>query len=297
MGFGLGTLIGGVVGGIPGAIIGSSDKAKEYLFGGSATKGIDAKPANYDRATAQLGQIADAAGSRAAPTIGGAQLAMGPQGEARGGLMGVANRLGSVATGETSGAGEMAVNRQVGQATAAQQALARTARGPAAALAMRNAARNTMDIGFAGAGQAAEAQRADQAAANAQLGQVYGAMRSGDIDVASQNAQLGQQAQIENMRAQLAQTGMNDAQQMQAIGQMLGWDQATINAQLQRAAIDAGDKGMLPGLLQVGGQIGAAYATGGLSSAAPKAMTSSAPMARPRGYLSGSSDLMDPRYA
>lgn len=251
----------------------------------NAADTIDPKPQNYDRATTQLGQIAQGAGSRAAPQaqatqLGSAwQLAGGPQDQARAGMMGVANRLGAVASGAAPGAGELAVNRQVSEATAAQQALGRTARGAGAALALRNAARNTADIGLAGAGQAAQAQMQDQAAANQQLGALYGGMRGQDIDLASQNAQLGQQAMIEqarlghgtalaNLQAQLAQTGMNDAQQIAALGQMLGWDQATINAQIQRAAIDVGDKGILPGLLQTGGQIGAAYATGGLSAGA-----------------------------
>lgn len=282
-----GTLGGFALGGIPGAVIGGSKKAQDYLFGGQATKGIDAKPANYNAATTQLGQIAQGAGGRAAPTLGGTQLAGGPQDQARAGMLDVANRLGGVAAGTAPGAGEIAVNRQVSDATAAQTALGRTARGAGSALAMRNAARNTADIGLAGAGQAAQAQMQDQSAANQQLGALYGGMRGQDIDFASQNAQLGQQAQVENMRAQLAQTGMNDAQQIAAIGQMLGWDQATINAQLQRAAISAGDKGMLPGLLQAGGQIGAAYATGGLSAAAGAGGAPQMASAAPRPFSYG----------
>lgn len=264
---------------------GGSGYAKDLLFGGKATQGINTQPGHYDQATNQLGQIATAAGQRSAPTaattqLGPAfQLAGGPQDQARAGLMGVTNRLGAIAGGQAPGAGELAVNRQVSSATAAQNSAARAARGANAALAFRNAARNTADIGLAGAGQAAQAQMADQQAANAQLGQMFGTMRGQDIDYASQNAQLGQQAMIEqarmgqstalaNLQAQLAQTGMNDQQQMQALGQMLGWDQAQIAAQIQKAQIAAGDKGILPGLLQAGGQIGAAYATGGLSAAA-----------------------------
>lgn len=252
---------------------------RNFLVGGNATKGIDTKPGHYDQATNQLGQIANTAGNRQAPQaqtgwIGNPyQLAPGQIDQSRQGMTDVANRLGSVAMGQTAGAGELAVNRQVGQATAAQTAAARMARGANAALAYRNAARNTADIGLAGAGQAAQAQMGDQAAANAQLGSIYGQMRGQDIDVASQNAQLGQQVLIQqaqmghqtalaNLQAQLAQTGMNDAQQIAALGQMLGWDQAKINAELARASIAAGDKGILPGLLQAGGTVAAHGAVG-----------------------------------
>jgi hypothetical protein len=236
------------------------NSTKNFLFGGDAAKGIDAKPQHYDAATAQLGQAAAAAANRAAPRIGGAQLAGGPQDQARAGMLGVANRLGAIASGQQAGAGELAVNRQVDAANAAQISAARMARGGNAALAARGAARNQADLALSGAAQASQAQMADQQQANALLGQTYGQLRSGDIDFASQNAQLGQQAQIENMRAQLAQTGMNDQQQIAALGQQLGWDQAKIQAELQRAGIRAGDKGVLPGLLQAGGQAAAMHA-------------------------------------
>ena len=275
-----------------------SDYTKDLLFGGKATAGIDARLPQYDAATTQLGQIATNASNRVAPTaqtvqagrtmLGGpAQLATGQIDQARGGMLGAANRLGGIASGAQLGAGELGVNRQIGAATAAQQSAARMARGANAALAYRNAARNTADIGLAGAGMASQAAAQDQANANAQLGQIYGNLYGQDANVAAQNAQLAQQTALQqgafdqqtalanaqagnatalaNLQAQLAQTGMNDQQQLAALGQMLGWDQATLQAQLAKAQIAAGDKGILPGLLQVGGQLGAAYATGGAS--------------------------------
>lgn len=249
-----------------------------FIFGGDATKGIDTKPQNYDKVTSQLGQIAASAQGRAAPQaqayqMGPAvQLAGGPQDQARQGQMGVANRLGAIASGQQAGAGELAVNRQVGQAAAQQVAAARMARGANAALAARGAARNMADIGLGGAGAAAQAQMQDQQNANAQLGSVYDSMRGQDIGFAGQNAQLGQQALLQqaamgqqtalaNLQAQLAQRGMNDQQQIAAMGQMLGWDQAKINAELAKAGIAATDKGILPGLLSAGGAIGAAAAS------------------------------------
>jgi hypothetical protein len=240
---------------------------KDFLVGGNATNGIDTKPAQYDAATNQLGQMAAGAQGRAGPQIGGTQLATGQMDQSRAGVMGVAGRLGAIASGQTAGAGEIAVNRQVGQATAAQTAAARMARGANSALAYRNAARNTADVGLAGAGQAAQAQMADQQAANAQLGSLYGGLYGQDAQVAAQNAGLGQAAQIANQGATLSQRQMNDARQIQALGQQLGWDQARIQAEIQKAQIAAQDKGILPGLIQGAGQAAAAYATGGLSMA------------------------------
>lgn len=276
---------------------------RNYLVGGDAAKGIDTKLGNYDQATSQLGQIAQNAQGRAAPVASAvqagrvqlgapAQLATGQIDQSRGGMLGVANNLGAIASGQQMGAGELAVNRQLGAATAAQQSAARMARGATAALAYRNAARNTADIGLQGAGLAAQSRMQDQQAAQAQLGQLYGNMYGQDANVAAQNAQLGQQAMLQqgamdqqttlanaqagntvalaNLQAQLAQTGMNDQQQLAALGQMLGWDQATLQAQIAKAQVSAGDKGILPGLLQAGGQIGAAAATGGMSAAVPR---------------------------
>lgn len=303
--------------------VAGSDYTKNLLFGGKATAGVDAKLGHYDQATNQLGQIAQNAQGRAAPQAGvvqagrtqlgaPAQLATGQIDQSRGGLMGVANNLGAIASGQQMGAGEIALNRQLGSGQAALQSAARSAHGANAALAYRNAARASADMSLAGAGQAAQARMADQQGANAQLGQVYGGMYGQDANVAAQNAQLGQQAMLQqgamdqqtmlanaqagntvalaNLQAQLAQSGMNDQQQLAALGQMLGWDQATIQAQLAKAQIAANDKGILPGLLQVGGQIGAAYATGGASlgatgvGARPAAAPAPAQVTNPYGW-------------
>lgn len=257
--------------------------------GGQAGNAINAKPQQYDFATGQLNQLAQTAGNRAAPQITGAQLDPTQMGQSRAGLFGVANRLGAIAGGQALGAGEMAVNRQIGQATAAQMAGARSAHGANAALAYRNAMRNTADIGLAGAGQAAQAQLADQAAANQQLGSIYGSAYGQDASVAAQNAQLGQGAQIANQGATLQQRQMNDALQIQALGQMLGWDQATINAQIAKANANAQDKGILGGALQTAGQIGAAYFTGGASLAAPGGMPGAQAAPAPSGPVTSPS--------
>jgi hypothetical protein len=243
----------------------------------NAAAKIDAQPVNYDAVTNRLGQMADGAQGRAAPTAQAAQLgaahqlATGQMDQSRAGMLGVTNRLGAVAGGAQMGAGEMAVNNQIGRAQAAQMAAARGARGAGAALAFRQAARNNADLGLAGAAQAAQSRMGDQQAANQQLGALYGSMYGQDAGVAAQNAQFGQQAMLQqgqfqqqanmaNQGAQLQQTAMNDAQQIQALGQILGWDQARLQAELAKAGIQAGDKGIFPQLLQAGGSIGAAAA-------------------------------------
>jgi hypothetical protein len=238
-----------------------------WFVGGDASSALPKGPQQYNAVTGQLGQIAAGAPNRQAPQTQAyqldpaAQLAGGQMDQSRGGAMGVANNLGAIASGQQAGAGELAVNRQVSQATAAQAAAAHMARGANAALAYRSAARNTADIGMAGAGQAAQAQMADQQAALGQQGQLYGAMYGQDANVAAQNAQLqqqamlqqgtfGQQAALANQQAQLAQTSLNDQARIQALGQQLGWDQATIDAQLKGAEVKSADKGILAGIFK-----------------------------------------------
>lgn len=268
------------------AASGNSDYFKDLMFGGNATKGIDAQPRQYDAVTGQLQQIANSSQGRAAPTVGAStmtasQLDPTNLNQSRAGMLGVAGNLQGIASGLAPGAGELAVNRQISSGQAAQNSAARMARGANSALAFRNAQRNQADMILAGAGQAAQAQMSDQQGANAQLGNIYGNMYGQDTSVAGQNAQLSQQAAMQNAQleqqagmanqnAQLTQTQMNDARQIQALGQALGWDQARINAELAKAGIASQDKGILPGLLQGAGGALAAYATGGLSAAVPK---------------------------
>ena len=224
---------------------------KNLLFGGDATKGMSDGPASAAYQTDYLKGML----GRGAPTMDGSNL-YGMQDQSRGMQSELAQRLNLVSAGKAPGAGEMAVNRQIGQAQAAQAAQAATARGANAALANREAARQTANIGVSGAGQAAIAQLNDQTAASGQLAGLLGTQRSQDIGMRGQDigvAQGNQQAQMQQQQIQLG-----------ALAQMLGVDQATLQAQLAKAQVAAGDKGIFPSLLQAGGQIGAAYATGGM---------------------------------
>ncbi|MGN6107230.1 MAG: hypothetical protein ACTHU0_19135 [Kofleriaceae bacterium] len=253
---------------------------KNWLFGGNATEGLNTRGENADFAQGFLRNQVSGLGGREAPRAQAAQLGSaaqlngGPQDQVRQQQQQAVGHLQGIMSGQQAGAGELAVNRQVGQAGAAQQAAARMARGANAALAARNAARNTADIGLGGAQQASIAQMQDQANATGQLAGILGTMRGQDLDLAGQNAQLAQQrmlqqgqfnqqANLANQQAALAQTGMNDQAQMGYLAQLLGMDQAQFAAELAKRGLAQQDKGVFPGLLQAGGQVGAAFAGGG----------------------------------
>ena len=141
-----------------------------------------------------------------------------------------AQQLQRIASGQQQGAGELAAQRQVNNAIAAQQAQARMARGGMnPALAFRNAAVNSASTGLAGAGQAQQAALQDQINAQNQLGTVLGQGRSADINLGGQNLNT--------------LTSLN-GQQLNAAGQSM---QATNGAQ-----------GILGGLMNAAGQVGAA---------------------------------------
>lgn len=215
-------------------------------------------PAGTQLANDTLARLATTAQQRQAPQIGGMQLDLGQANQSRQGVLDTAARLGGIASGQQAGAGELAVNRQLGMALAQQTAAARMAHGANAAIAARNAMRNQADAGLQGAGLAAQSRMQDQGQANAQLGSLYGNLYGQDAGVAAQNAQLGQSAQLANLQAAMQQSGMNDAMQLQALGQMLGWDQQTINAHLaaiQQQQVDQNKPNIGASLLQNGGAL------------------------------------------
>lgn len=209
---------------------------KDWFVGGKATKDMPTGPQTADY---QRGFLQDFA-NRQAPTMntGQSDQARGQQGQ-------LASMLFGQATGATPGAGEMAVNRQVGQAQAAQTSNAMMGRGAGAGMIARNAARASADLGINGAGMAAQAQMQDQQNAQGQLAGLLGAMRGQDINVAGAN----QAAQMQQQQMQLA-----------SLAQMLGVDVAALQQDMARRGLQMQDKGMLPTLLQTAGGIGAAYA-------------------------------------
>lgn len=207
-----------------------------WWFGGDATKGMANGPQTGDYQRSYLQQML----GRNAPQMNDAQS---NQDRAQQGQL--ANILMGVATGNQAGPGELAVQRQVGNAMGQQTAQASMARGADAALAARSAMRNQADIGVNGAGQAGIAQMQDKMNAGSQLSQILGTMRGQDIGVAqgNQSSQLQQQQQ---------QLGM--------LAQLLGVDQTQLAQDLAKRNLGLKDQGMFPGLLQQYGQMAAGMA-------------------------------------
>ncbi len=209
-----------------------------WLLGGNATKGMLSGP---QTGAYQRGYLQDDFLKRQAPMMNttNADQARGQQGQ-------LAQMLFQQATGQRQGAGELAVQRQAGNAMAQQTSQAQMARGANSALAGRAAARMNAEIGTNAAGQAGIAQMQDQQAAQNQLGGLLGMQRGQDIQTAGANQQ-----------SQLAQQQL----QLSALAQMLGVDEAALRQDQAKRAIQATDKGNLATLLQVGGQVGAAAAS------------------------------------
>lgn len=208
--------------------------------------GPDPRPAastNYDplrqQWTDQVNQGMAGIPGRVAPAIDPAF---------RNAQLGQMTQLQGIASGQQVGAGELAVNRQVGNALAAQQAGARMARGNVnAGMAARQAARQSGAIGLSGVGMGQQAGMQDAQAAQALMAQLAASGRQGDLGV----GQLQQN-----------QMGMNDAA-MQAYLQMLNQrDQGYMTNATNRYIADK--TGQQPGYagpaLAAAGQIGAALA-------------------------------------
>lgn len=176
---------------------------------------------------------------------------------------GLVQDLQGVASGQQAGAGELAARRAISRALASQQGMVAGARGGNAALAQREAARNSVQLGVQGAGQYQQAAMNDQTQARGLLGQVAGQARGQDQAMA-----------MANMNAQLQARGMDDAQRVALMSQLFGIDQAEMAARMQQAqaVAAAGKSGGLAGdLMQAGSVLGAAYLTGGASLAVPAA--------------------------
>lgn len=226
-------------GGALGTVASGMSGFGNWLTGGNATNGMSSGPASADYQNNYLqGYL-----SAGAPVMNTAQV-----NQTRGQQQQLGDMLFNTARGVTPGAGELAVQRQANRALANQTSTAQMARGANAALAARNAARNSADIGVNAAGQAGIAQLNDTTAAQSQLGQLLGTQRAQDIQVAGAN----QQAELGQRQLQLG-----------ALAQMLGVDEATLRQDLAKRGLNLQDQGMLGTLLQIGGSIGAAAAGGG----------------------------------
>lgn len=205
----------------------------------------------------------------------GAQMQMGADPFRQGQIQQI-GQLQGIASGQQQGAGELAAQRQIQQALAAQQAQARMARGSNAALAYRNAANQSAALGSTGAGMGQQAALQDQQNAHAALTGALGQGRGMDVNVAGQNAGFQQQAGLQNAGFQ-QQTGLANAGFQQGANQAnAGFQQGNqqLNSQnfmgllgqlgnmdanqLQAQGAASQNKGMMGPLLSAGGQVGAA---------------------------------------
>ena len=240
------SLNGGPAAGTPGreGMKAQGSGLNNYLFGGDATKGMPDGPKHGDYMSGYIQNQLGTVGDRPAPTFNSLDAA-----RARADQTALVAQLRQIAAGDRAGAGEMAVNRQMGQAQAAQQAQAQASRGSNAALAARTAARNTSQLGTTGAGMAAGAQMQDQSNAMGQLSGVLNGMRGQDIAIGQGN-----------QNANLQQTQMNQSAQLGYLAQLLGIDQVALQQDLAKRGLDMQDKGIFPQLLAAGGQIAGAAA-------------------------------------
>jgi hypothetical protein len=175
------------------------------------------------------------------------QLQMGSD-PFRAGQLQQMGQLQGIASGQQQGAGELAAQRQIQQALAAQQAQARMARGGNAALAYRNAANQSAALGSTGAGMGQTAALQDQQAAQGMLGQVGAAGRQGDYGVANANAGYQQNT-----------NALNSQNYLGLMNQLGGMNQGQLAAEQAKAqGANAAQSNLLGGVLGAGGEIGGA---------------------------------------
>ncbi len=249
MGQGANTAKGAASGAMAGAALGPWGAAAGGLIGGAM--GYFSSPEDPGANMAKGPQTGDYQQrylsemlTRQAPQMQSAQA-----NQSRAQQQGLAQMLFEQANGQRQGAGEMAVQRQANNAMANNTSAAQMARGANTAMAMRNAARANSDLGVNAAGQAGIAQMQDQQAAQHQLGGLLGTQRGQDIQMAGANqaAQMGQQ-QV----------------QLNALTQMLGVDQSTLNQGNKivdaNAAAKARYDAQMAAMMQAGGTAAASYA-------------------------------------
>lgn len=197
-----------------------------------------------------------------APQAGAAQMQLGAD-PFRQGQVDQMGQLQRVASGQQQGAGELAAQRQIAQAVAAQQAQARMARGGNAALAYRNAANQSAALGSTGAGMSQQAAMQDQQQAQAALTGALNAGRAGDINVAGQNAGFQQQTGLANAQFQQQNQQQNAQNYLHLLQQLYGLNATELGyAQAPVLAANQTKSGLLGAGLSAGGQmLGAAVAS------------------------------------
>ena len=175
----------------------------------------------------------NAANVRNAAMAGTAQIDSTREGGARAGQERLASSLEMAANGQGGpSAAEAMLGRSLAKQTAAQHALAAGARGASAGRALRTAQINTGNLQAESAGQLAAMRAQEQLSARGQLAGALQGMRSTDVDVAGQQAQLNQQSNVVNAGAQ-------NQVNLAAMSNEQGANQFNANAEAERRKLQA----------------------------------------------------------
>lgn len=145
-----------------------------------------------------------------------AAIQRGDEQGVRASQMQLAEALQSQASGAGPSIAEMQLQRQNEQAIRQQLALAGSQRGMTPAMAQRQAAINVANLSSEQGARAAELRIQEQQAARSQLADVLGQTRTMDVNLAAQQAQLDQQAVLQNA-AQANQQATTQAQLAQQV--------------------------------------------------------------------------------
>lgn len=144
------------------------------------------------------GMMVDPAQIAAMERAQAASIQRGDEQGVRASQMGLAQALQAQADGTAPSLAEMQLQRQNEQAVRQQLALAGSQRGMTPAMAQRQAAINVGNLAAEQGARAAELRIQEQQAARAQLADVLGQTRGLDVNLATQQAQLDQQAGLQN---------------------------------------------------------------------------------------------------
>lgn len=196
---GPGTAVGMDVSGVQ--RVNAQTGARMDTSGINAVISRDTSPMTAERFARESVQNAVAQGSERATA---AQIQTADQAQARQQQLALAEQLQAQAAGTAPSIAEMQAKKAGERALAAQLAMQAGQAGSAAPLAQRTAARQQAAIGADIAGQSAVLRLQEQQAAQKALGELAGQMRTQDISLASQQAQLQQATNLANLQASAA---------------------------------------------------------------------------------------------
>lgn len=216
---------------ILGPIVGGSKTLLEYTPEQINVDRGAAQFANADQYRSQMQNMIGSAQGRQADQMQSAQIATGPQSQARGDQRALADAL--VAAGRQGGpsVADAQMRQALAQQNAAAMSGAKSMRGVNPALAQSLAANQMANnqaqtLAQAQVGRLQERQQDRQNLLGALQGAagIQGQVRGADIGLAGQQAGLEQQANQANLSASMQQRGLNDARQQNLLNSLLGME-------------------------------------------------------------------------